>query len=160
MQYMFSNCVSLKSLDLVHFNTTLVTNMGGMFSNCNNLLSLDLSSFRTDRTTSMGRMFGDCYSLTNLDLKQIFDTRNVTNTGHDVFDCGKLQTLNLSSFDARNLKETNYIFFGCNKLTTIYAPYNLTKNIPLPTITWYQPDGTKNYRTSSKLKLQYHYNQK
>ena len=142
MQYMFSNCVSLKSLDLVHFNTTLVTNMGGMFSNCNNLLSLDLSSFRTDRTTSMGRMFGDCYSLTNLDLSN-FDTRNVTNMASMFFDCGKLQTLNLSSFDARNLKETNYIFFGCNKLTTIYAPYNLTKNIPLPTITWYQPDGTK-----------------
>ena len=142
MQYMFSNCVSLKSLDLVHFNTTLVTNMGGMFSNCNNLLSLDLSSFRTDRTTSMWRMFGDCYSLTNLDLSN-FDTRNVTSMASMFFDCGKLQTLNLSSFDARNLKETNYIFFGCNKLTTIYAPYNLTKSIPLPTITWYQPDGTK-----------------
>ena len=35
---MFSECSSLKELNLNNFNTNNVTNMGGMFSRCSNEL--------------------------------------------------------------------------------------------------------------------------
>ena len=34
MDYMFSNCIAFKSLDLSNFIATKVTNMSFMFSNC------------------------------------------------------------------------------------------------------------------------------
>ena len=60
MEYMFSDCSGLTSLDLPNFNTSSVTDMGGMFSDCSGLTSLDLSNFNTSSVTSMGFMFYNC----------------------------------------------------------------------------------------------------
>ena len=59
MQYMFSNCESLETLDLSTFNTENVTNMFGMFNSCKSLKSLNLSSFNTSKVKQMGYMFSN-----------------------------------------------------------------------------------------------------
>ena len=61
--YMFSDCSSLISLDLLNFNTQNVTDMKYMFYNCRSLISLDLSNFNTKNVTDMYYMFSDCSSL-------------------------------------------------------------------------------------------------
>ena len=74
--YMFSNCLSLESLDLSSFDTSNVTSMGGMFRECSSLSSLDLSSFDTSNVTYMSHMFYACSSLSSLDISN-FDMGHV-----------------------------------------------------------------------------------
>ena len=45
MNFMFSDCSSLVSLDLSGFDTSNVREMNAMFSNCSSLVFLDLSGF-------------------------------------------------------------------------------------------------------------------
>ena len=47
MDLMFSDCISLKSLELSNFNSKSVTTMNYMFQQSSNLTSLDLRSFIT-----------------------------------------------------------------------------------------------------------------
>lgn len=66
MSKMFSECGSLKSLNLGNFDTSNVTNMYYMFSSCQNLTSLDLSSFNTSKVTTMASSFYDCRLITDI----------------------------------------------------------------------------------------------
>ena len=50
LNYMFSSCSSLTSLNLSNFNTDNVYNMSHMFSFCSSLTSLNLSNFNTNNT--------------------------------------------------------------------------------------------------------------
>ena len=74
----FSQCSSLKHVDLSHFNTSNVKNMSYMFDRCTNLEDLDLSKFDTSQVKDMSYMFVGCKSLKELDL-QNFNTSQVTN---------------------------------------------------------------------------------
>ena len=47
MNDIFSECKSLKNVDLSSFNTLKITDMSRMFSDCKNLISIDLSLFNT-----------------------------------------------------------------------------------------------------------------
>ena len=73
---MFKNIYNLTSLDLLSFDTSLVTNMNSMFLNCSNLISLNLSSFNTEGVFGMKRMFCNCSNLQLLDLSN-FNTKYV-----------------------------------------------------------------------------------
>ena len=53
MNSMFSNCKNLASLNLSHFDTSNVENMGHMFYACSSLTSLNLSNFKTQNVTNM-----------------------------------------------------------------------------------------------------------
>jgi surface protein len=66
MNYMFSGCRSLTSLDVSGFNTSNVTHMAGMFNGCISLPVLDISSFNTAKVTDMGDIFVDCRSLASI----------------------------------------------------------------------------------------------
>ena len=60
MDGMFTNCSSLKVLNLSNFNTNNVTNMRGMFRGCFSLKELNLSNFNTNNVTNMRYMFSKC----------------------------------------------------------------------------------------------------
>ena len=74
MEYLFENCINLKSLDLSSFITSNVENMFRMFYNCSSLVSLDLSNFNIDKVSNMDFMFYNCISLTTLNLS-IFENQ-------------------------------------------------------------------------------------
>lgn len=118
MQYMFSNCESLESLDLSTFNTENVTSMSNMFYYCKSLKSLNLSSFNTSKVNFMGSMFSDCESLTALNLSS-FNTENISNYGYMFQYCKSLTTLDLSSFNSKEILNTSFMFTGCFALKTI-----------------------------------------
>ena len=66
IRYMFSDCTSLKELD-VHWNIKNVTNMSYMFNECRSLTILpDISKWNTKNITDMSYMFASCFSLTTL----------------------------------------------------------------------------------------------
>ena len=60
MGSMFSECSSLRELNLSNFNTNNVTNMAGMFCECSSLRELDLSNFNTNIVIDMRGMFSGC----------------------------------------------------------------------------------------------------
>lgn len=54
MNSMFSNCLSLTTLDLSNFDTSNATDMHHMFNQCSDLTNLDLSSFDISKVADMG----------------------------------------------------------------------------------------------------------
>jgi surface protein len=116
MYGMFNNCHKLKSLNLLSFDTSKVTNMQAMFSDCHSLSSLDLTSFNTKNVTTMRYMFGSDKGITNLtNIKGIenFDTSSLTRIDYIFDDCQKLKSLDLSNWDVTKINDMNYAFNGC-----------------------------------------------
>ena len=75
---MFYGCDDIIEIDLSHFDTSNVKDMGYMFSGCTSLTSLDLSNFNTSSVIVMDEMFPGCTSLTFLDLHN-FDASLLSN---------------------------------------------------------------------------------
>ncbi|KGG54442.1 BspA family leucine-rich repeat surface protein [Lactobacillus sp. wkB10] len=124
----FSQCSSLKHVDLSHFNTSNVKNMSYMFDRCTNLEDLDLSKFDTSQVKDMSYMFVGCKSLKELDL-QNFDTSQVTNMSWMFAGCESLAKLNVTSFNTANVKDMSYMFNHCASLTNIDVHSFDTKNV-------------------------------
>lgn len=134
MQYMFSNCESLETLDLSTFNTENVTNMSNMFYYCKSLKSLNLSSFNTSKVNYMGSMFSNCESLTALDLSS-FNTENISNYEYMFFCCKSLTALDLSSFNSKEILNTSLMFTGCIALKTIdISSFDTSKTTVMPSM--------------------------
>ena len=85
MDYMFSECSSLTSLDLTGFKTDNVENMNGMFSGCSGLTSLDLTGFKTENVTDIASMFYSCSCLKTIYVGDGWSTEKVTG-GRDIGD--------------------------------------------------------------------------
>ena len=122
----FSNCSSLKSIDMSNCETIgssafencknlqsvnlkkCKTIESNAFSNCSNLQSVDdLSSC----TTIMGRAFQYCFSLKSIDIS------NCNSLDGSVFEgCSKLEEVKLSK---QIIKINNYTFNGCTNLKSI-----------------------------------------
>ncbi|KJY59007.1 hypothetical protein JF76_02720 [Lactobacillus kullabergensis] len=124
----FSQCSSLKHVDLSHFNTSNVKNMSYMFDRCTNLEDLDLSKFNTSQVKDMSYMFVGCKSLKELDL-QSFDTSQVTNMSWMFAGCESLKKLNVTSFTTTNVKDMSFMFNHCASLTNIDVHSFDTKNV-------------------------------
>ena len=115
---MFSNCNSLKSLDLSNFNTENIKDMHCMFYNCNSLRSLDLSNFNTQNVTNMFSLFFGCNSLISLNLTN-FNTQNVYNMKTMFYNCYSLLSLDLSNFDTQNVINMESMFRNCFSLISL-----------------------------------------
>ena len=124
----FSQCSSLKHVDLSHFNTSNVKNMYCMFDRCTNLEDLDLSKFDTSQVKDMSYMFVGCKSLKELDL-QNFNTAQVTNMSWMFAGCESLKKLNVTSFNTTNVKDMSFMFNHCASLTNIDVHSFDTKNV-------------------------------
>lgn len=126
-RYIFTYLTKLKTLDLMHFNTSRVTNMQTMFQYIP-LSTLDLSTFDTSRVTNMLGMFGH-----NLELKTInvssFDTSNVTNMSHMFRNLPKLESINLENFNTSNVTNMGAMFSGCSSLTSLDLSNFDTSNV-------------------------------
>ena len=118
MSNMFANCVSLKSLDLSMFDTSLVTNMYGTFSNCISLTSLNLNGFNTSLVSLFFQTFYNCSSLKSLDLSS-FDTSNAIYMTSMFSFCSSLISLNLSSFTTSKVYSMAGMFAYCSELKSL-----------------------------------------
>ena len=124
----FSQCSSLKHVDLSHFNTSNVKNMSYMFDRCTNLEDLDLSKFNTSQVKDMSYMFSGCKSLKELDL-QNFNTSQVTNMSWMFAGCESLKKLNVTRFNTTNVKDMSFMFNHCASLINIDVHSFDTENV-------------------------------
>ncbi|WP_294879354.1 BspA family leucine-rich repeat surface protein [uncultured Lactobacillus sp.] len=128
MSYMFDRCTNLEDLDLSNFDTRKVTDMSYMFEACTNLQELDLSKFDTSQVTDMSYMFAGCESLKELDL-QNFNTSQVTDMSFMFAECKGLEKLNVTSFDTSKVKNMEYMFNCCASLPTVDVHNFNTSNV-------------------------------
>ncbi|ASG78725.1 bacterial Ig-like domain-containing protein [Lactiplantibacillus pentosus] len=117
MSHMFTNCNSMKDLDVSLFKTSSVTNVSHMFTNCNSMKDLDVSLFKTSSVTNMSHMFTNCNSMKDLDVS-LFKTSSVTNMSH-IFDGCHSQTLDVAGFDTGQVTDMTAMFNGAVHVKTL-----------------------------------------
>ena len=113
---LFWECNNLKTLDMVHFNSSKITSANFMFYRCMSLESLYLDDFITSKCTAMVCMFEGCQSLKSLNLYS-FDTSKVESMLNMFSGCSSLKVLDLSTFDTTNVYSMQSMFAGCTGLT-------------------------------------------
>ena len=128
MAGVFSNCQSIRSIDLSSFKTSSVSNMSNMFRRCWVLENLDLTSFNTSSVQDMSGMFLSCNALKSLDLTS-FNTSNCSSIQFMFQDCTSLITLDISSFDTRNIHDMSKLFQNCRSLQQIDVSNFNTSNV-------------------------------
>ena len=109
---------NILEIDLSHFDTSEVTNMGGMFYGMSNLTTLNVFHFDTSKVADMSLMFHGMSGLTSLDLSN-FDTSKVTNMGNMFSSMTNLTSLNLSSFNTSKVTDMGFMFYGIPNLTSL-----------------------------------------
>ncbi|MBR2261976.1 MAG: BspA family leucine-rich repeat surface protein [Paludibacteraceae bacterium] len=111
----FTNFRTVEGIN--NMRTETVTDMSEMFSNCKSLKEIDLRSFNTSSVVSMRRMFYECRALTSVDLTT-FNTSSVSDM-YGMFWQSALETIDLSSFNTRQAMNMGYMFFNMKSLKTV-----------------------------------------
>ena len=128
MRSMFNGCIRLESLDLSHFDTSLVKDMGFMFMNCSNLMTIEgLDKFDTSKVTTMQQMFALCSGLKQLNLP--FNTSSVEIMSFMFAECTSLVAADISSFDFPDVN-SNDLFRGCTALSQLTVSATAADLIP------------------------------
>lgn len=154
---MFSNCESLQSIDVSHFNTANVTDMSQMFAGCESLNSLNISNFDTSNVTSMLDMFFSCWTLRALNLSN-FNTSKVEFMEGMFYNCKEISSLDLKNFNTSKVYNMGYMFSGCESLTTLnVSSFNTSKVIYMNCMFQDCPSLTQldlsNFNTSNVTKM-------
>ena len=146
---LFSNCRSIKSLNLTNWNTGNVTTLYGCFNSCYSLIELDLSYWNVNKVTNLSTSFNACYSLKRINFSgwqtgtltsiysffgncqslKYIDTSwlNVTSACTDICyafqNCWSVKELNLNAWDLSGIPDTNNrchdVFAGCYSVKRI-----------------------------------------
>ena len=117
-EYMFSNCISLISIDISKFDSSLIISMEGMFYGCSNLSSIALTNFNTSSVTHMNYCFQNCYHLKNLDLSKINTTSTQSFIGM-FYECYSLTSIDVSKFNTTSVQDFSLMFYNCSSLTSL-----------------------------------------
>ena len=145
---MFENCQQLTSIDLGAFTFASVTSVASMFNGCSKLTSVDLTNATFAAVTNASRMFFICDKLTtvsmpNATFASLTDASYMFNgnsnmalslidmpeaifgsvsTGHAMFICANVVTLNIPKATFANITNTNFMFADLKNLTTLNVP--------------------------------------
>ena len=109
---------NILEIDLSHFDTSEVTNMGGMFYGMSNLTTLNVSHFDTSKVADMSLMFHGMRDLSALNLSS-FNTSQVTDMHNMFYGMSNLTTLNVSHFDTSKVTNMGLMFYGIPNLTSL-----------------------------------------
>ena len=113
MQRMFYGCNNLKSIPVLKYDMSQVTDLSWMFGYCKAIESLDLSGFTTEKVKDMSGMFAFCKSLKEIIFyKKNFKTNNVTSMNSMFYAC-KSFNQDISNWDVSNVIDMRYMFANC-----------------------------------------------
>ena len=128
MQFIFSYCEKLKSLNLSNFDNSKVTNMFQMFCGCLELEYLDLSNFGTNEVTNVTSMFLNCRSLRSLNLSS-FNTSKIETMENLFYGCSSLNLLDISNFDTSQVTTMYSMFLNCLSLKSLNLSHFKTSKV-------------------------------
>ena len=153
---------NIQDIDISHFDTSMVTSMGGMFYNKPNITSLNLSSFNTSNVTDMSSMFYNMRSLVSLDLSS-FNTSSVKSMRMMFYGMRNLTSLNISNFNTSKVTDMSYMFNEMTKLTSLDVSSFNTSNVTDMTYMFSELSSLSslnlsNFNTSSVTSMHYMFN--
>ena len=119
MSFMFLDCYSLKKVEFIDIDTSLVDNMRLLFARCKELENLDLTLFDTSNVKNMFNMFFECEKLKEIKGINNFNTTNVNNMLQMFRDCYELNNLDLTNFNTSNVTNMEFMFKRNLKLKQI-----------------------------------------
>ena len=128
LTHIFSECYSLKNLDLSQLDTSSVVNMDYMFNGCSHLTNLALQNFVTSSVTTMEHMFSGCTSLLNLDISS-FDTKLVKFMNGMFYGCHLLISLDVTKFNTDNVIDMAFMFYKLESVTSLDVSKFNTTNV-------------------------------
>lgn len=132
MSYMFQNCSSLATIDLVNLNTEAATNMSYMFNGCSSLTSLDLAAegslFKPAKLTNMNYMFQNCTGLEEFKLT-LPNTGNSFQAQYMLSNCKALTDIDLRIDATGTGANLSYLFNGCSALEKIDLSHINTEKV-------------------------------
>lgn len=128
MDYMFTRCTKLKTLNLSGWDLSNVTSMKQMFITCSALTSIgDTSGWVASKCQSVNWMFGNCEELRSLDLTK-FITNACTDMSKMFQNCTKLEQVICTEWDTSNVTSFERLFDKCISLKTInLADWDVSK---------------------------------
>jgi len=113
--YYDSNVEFIESIDLTHFNATLVESLEKTFYGCISVESIDLSTFTAPSLTSMAQTFFHCSSLKSLNLSNINSTL-IKNTNRMLCGCESLVYINMTNLVLSNVDDAAYMFYNLKEI--------------------------------------------
>ena len=125
VSYLFSNCISLSSIDYKNIINSSPVNdkikkMEYMYYNCQNIKEINFSIYNTNNVVDMSYMFAECTTLTSLTGTNNFRTPEVKNMNYMFHNCKDLKTLPLiEKFESTSLLYMSYMFSGCDNLESL-----------------------------------------
>jgi len=122
---MFSNCTSVKTLNLSNWNLSNATTIGGgeyqsMFRNMNKLETLNVSNWllNTSGSVNLGGLFASCTKLNTITGINTWNTSKVTSTTRMFQNCTSLGTIDMSNLNFTSLTDATYMFYNMSMLTS------------------------------------------
>lgn len=116
---MFTNCSSLKTLDLSTFDNKNVYNFAEMFDGCSNLTDLTWSEkfIQTSKDVYFKRMFRNCSALEAIDFSLFDQTINITDSMTSMFEnCEEITQLDVSRFNTAKVVDMTDVFWKCKQV--------------------------------------------
>ena len=112
------NVEHILSINLSHFNSSLLESADRLFYGCTSLESIDLSNFNAPLLTNINNMFFHCDSLKSIDLSG-FNSSSLTNINRLFCGCVSLEYLNLNGLDLAKIEDASYMFYNVKNLKLI-----------------------------------------
>ena len=119
MQNVFYKCTSLESVTLPE-NLQNVEYMNYMFSECSSLKSIDLSNCNLTSVVYMSYMFNGCTSLESVSFPE--SLQNLMNTQYMFYECSSLSSIDLSNIALSKVNNMHAMFHSCTKLESVIFP--------------------------------------
>ena len=124
--YYDPNVEEIISIDLSHFDSSLLEASEGLFYGCISLQSIDLTNFTAPLLTNMDKMFFSCSSLKSIDLSYL-KSKQIKFINRLFCGCASLNYLNLNNTDMSKVQDANYMLYNV-KLLMLLSIYGLNKN--------------------------------
>ena len=122
LEYMFSGCTSLKSIEgLKYLDTKNIKNFSFMFSECKSLSNIQaLENWNVSNGNNFKNMFWRCKSLSDIKALENWDISNGTNFSNMFCDCKSLSDIKpLEKWNVSNGIDFEGMFRECKSLSDI-----------------------------------------
>ena len=115
---MFYNCNEITEIDMIKFDTSLVTDMSNMFSMCTSLKSIKVDNLVTSKVETFENMFYNCTSLTSLNLESFTNPSAISLT-RMFYGCINLEYINIKNFEEKENINLDDMFYNIPQNTVI-----------------------------------------
>lgn len=117
---MFSNCYSLREVDVSGWTVSNTTNLSSLFNNCYCLTEVDLSDWDPANCTSFASMFSGCYSLISIGDISGWTTSKCTTMATMFRYCYSLPAIpDMSTWDFSEVTTLDSMFSECYSLEEV-----------------------------------------